>query len=142
MDFCVKRNPAHLESTGYVEIGSGRYVGKHWQPGCVFVWEDAFGMAEGIILTHFPEYDHMSMNDIPKHAGLAIADEWCQAAASLSKMNAPEAASILNVGTVYGRSVEDELRRNHDAIARMLRELAAELRLFYQGSDWVHILGV
>jgi len=36
-----------------MEIGPGRYAGRHWQDGFLFVSEDAFGMAEGILAATF-----------------------------------------------------------------------------------------
>lgn len=69
-----------LDSTGYMEIGPGRYNKKHWQPGFLFIWEDAFGMAEGIVTKHFPSYDHFGMNDISNKIGKEIITEWRTAA--------------------------------------------------------------
>ena len=60
MDYRVRRTKAELDSSGYMEIGPGQYSGKHWQDGFLFVWEDAFGMAEGIIVKHYPDYDHLT----------------------------------------------------------------------------------
>ena len=58
-------------------------MGKHWQDGFLFVWEDAFGMAEGIVLKHFKDYDHFEMNDIPKNVGKLITVDWKKAASTL-----------------------------------------------------------
>ena len=54
MDYRIRRNPEELDSTGYVEIGPGEYSGHHWQKSFLFVWEDAFVHAEGIVRKHFP----------------------------------------------------------------------------------------
>jgi hypothetical protein len=40
MDYRIRHNKAELDSTGYMEIGPGRYTGSHWQDGFIFVWED------------------------------------------------------------------------------------------------------
>ncbi|MFZ4396090.1 MAG: hypothetical protein ACOYOU_10745 [Kiritimatiellia bacterium] len=66
MDYQIRADSKELDPTGYMEIGPGRYNKKHWQPGFLFIWEDAFGMAEGIVTKHFPSYDHFGMNDISK----------------------------------------------------------------------------
>ena len=97
MDYRIRRDPAELDSTGYIEIGPGRYAGRHWQPGFLFVWEDAFGMAEGIVVRHLPEYDHFDMNDIPRAVGLTIVADWRSAAAQLPVLNEDAAHHILNL---------------------------------------------
>ena len=76
IDYNIYRNVADLDSTGLFEIGPGRYSGKHWQDRFVFVWEDAFACAEGIVIRHFPDYDHFSMNDIQSDVGLKITSAW------------------------------------------------------------------
>lgn len=61
MDYVIRQHPHEFDSTGYMELGPGRYAGKHWQDGFRFVWEDAFGMGEGIVARHLSEYDHFGM---------------------------------------------------------------------------------
>ena len=87
MDYRVRRAKSELESTGYIEIGPGKYSGEHWQDGFLFIWEDAFGMAEGILTKHFPKYDHFSMNYIPKDIGQKIVAEWRDVADRLPGMS-------------------------------------------------------
>lgn len=84
MDFSVRTDPSTLESTALIEVVPGRYDGRHWRPDGIFVCEDAFGMAEGIIARHCPAYDHFGPNEIPREVGLQIVAEWRAVAASLS----------------------------------------------------------
>jgi hypothetical protein len=76
VDYRVRRETSELDSTGYVEIGPGKYDGTHSQDGFLFVWEDAFDMAEGIVAKHVPTYDHFSITDIPKEVGQKVIAEW------------------------------------------------------------------
>jgi len=41
------------------------------------------GTAEGIVVKHFPAYDPLSMNSIPKNVGCRIAAEWREVALAL-----------------------------------------------------------
>ncbi len=142
MDYLIRREKADLDSTGYMEVGPGRYSGKHWQPGFLFVWEDAFAMAEGILAKHFPAYDHFSMNDIPKETGLVVAEEWSRASQALISARPEGAETLLHLDAAYRTGLEKELADQRGAISAMLKELAAECRSFYETEDWVCILGM
>jgi hypothetical protein len=142
MDYSIRRHPEDLESTGFVEIGPGRYTGKHWQEGFIFVWEDAFGMAEGIIARHLQTYDHLSPNDIHRTDGRSIIDDWRKAAALLPNFNPTEAHTLLNVEATYGTSLVEEVANHQAEIGRFLGQLADDVERFYRHSEWVCILGV
>ena len=142
MDYLIRRKATELDSTGYVEIGPGRYSGAHWQDGFLFVWEDAFGMAEGILAKHFSAYDHFAINEIPKEIGMKVIDEWRQAAGALYSTNPAETAQMLNLDASYHTGLENEIAEHRDAIAVMLKELAAECGSFYQSEDWISVLGI
>src|SRR5262249_37615703 len=122
-------------------IGPGKFSGQHWQEGFLFVWEDAFGLAEGIVSKHFPSYDHLSMNDIPEDLGRRIAADWREAAARLGGMTAAEVRSALNLPEWYAQ-LDDELVSRQSEIAGMLRELADGVENFCNREDWFCILGV
>lgn len=119
MDYRIRRNKQDLDSTGYVEIGPGKYSGQHWQQGFLFVREDAFGLAEGIVTKHFPEYDHLSMNDMPKIVGRKIAAEWREVAPRIAGMTAAEVRSALNLPDWYAE-LEIELTSSQSEITNML----------------------
>ena len=124
MDYEIRRNKAELDSTGYMEIGPGKYSGKHWQEGFIFVWEDAFGMAEGIVMKYFKEYDHFGMNDIPKEIGISISSEWLKAASNLNDASEEECQELLNLDAVYRNYMAAEVSENKQSIIEMLNELA------------------
>ncbi len=142
MDYEIKRNKAELDSTGYIEIGPGKYSGKHWQEGFLFIWEDAFGMAEGIVMKSFKEYDHFGMNDIPKEIGVSISSEWIKAASALNDACEEKYQELLNLDVIYRNYMAAEISGNKQSIIKMLIELAQSFEQFYQTEDWVCILGV
>ena len=142
VDYRIRQKPEELDSTGYIEIGPGKYSGKHWQDGFLFVWGDAFGMAEGIITRHFPDYDHFAMNDIPKHSGRQITAEWRDAATRLHQMDPEQSHAALNLHASYPLDLDKEMGSHKSEIATMLRSLAQECDEFYREEDWICILGM
>jgi hypothetical protein len=142
MDFRIYRKEEDIDSTGYIEIGPGKYSGKHWNEGFLFIWEDAFGMAEGIIAKHFPDYDHFSMNDLSKVTGQRIIADWREVATKMESMTPDEIHSALNLDASYRTRLDEEIVSSRDQIAEMLGKLADECNGFYQKEDWICVLGV
>jgi hypothetical protein len=142
VDYRIHRDQANLEGTGYMEIGPGKYSGKHWQNGFVFVWGDAFGMAEGILAKYVANYDHFSMTDIPKDVGMKVIAEWQAVAARLRDMSSEQAQVALNLSAAYRDRLEFEIPAHRDEIASMLRKLAEACSFFYEREDWVCVLGM
>ncbi len=142
MDYRIRRKRSELESTGYMEIGPGKYSGAHWQDGFLFVWEDAFGMAEGILAKHLLSYDHFGMNDVPKELGLRVIAEWRMVAGKLEGLTIEDACKALNLMASYHCHLENEVAAHRDAIAGLLSTLADECERFYGESDWLCVLGM
>jgi hypothetical protein len=142
MDYRVFHRKADLDSTAYMEIGPGKYSGAHWQDGFLFVPEDAFGMAEGILVKHLPSYDHFAMNDLPKDTGRKITTEWRDVAGRLSSLSGEQAHTALNLGASYRTRLDAEVVPYKSEIASLLRELADACDKFYEQQDWVCILGM
>jgi hypothetical protein len=142
MDYRIRRRESELDSTGYIEVGPGRYSGAHWQDRFLFVWEDAFGMAEGILMKHLPSYDHFGMNDLPKDIGRKVTTEWREVAGRLSNMSAEQVHAALNLGASYRARLDAEVIPHRAEIASMLRELADACDEFYEQEDCVCILGM
>jgi hypothetical protein len=113
MDYAIRRNPRELDSTGYMEIGPGRYAGKHWQDGFVFVWEDAFAVAE-----------------------------WRAASEALATLSVAEASGVLNLEACYRNGLEEEIGTRRGEIRTLLLKLADECERFSQEADWVCVLGM
>lgn len=143
IDYNIYRNVADLDSTGLFEIGPGRYSGKHWQDRFVFVWEDAFACAEGIVIRHFPDYDHFSMNDIQSDVGLKITSAWRNASMKLGSVrDSSEAAELLNIKEAYRNHLEPIAFSDRLKIVAMLSQLADECESFYKSDEWICILGM
>jgi len=143
IDYNIYRTTADLDSTALFEIGPGRHSGQHWQDGFVFVWEDAFATAEGIVIRHFPDYDHFSMNDIQKDVGLRITSAWRNAAVKLGSVrDSSEAAELLNIKEAYHNHLEPIVFSDREKIAVMLSQLADECESFYKSDEWICVLGM
>ncbi len=142
MDYLVRTDKDKLDSTGYMEIGLGKYSGQHWQTGFIFIWEDAFGMAEGIILKHMPSYDHFDMNNIPKSIGLKILNEWIDASKNFENLTSLEIQEKLFIKDIYNTNMEKEIDDHRLEIKSMLQLLGDEIYRLYKKSNWVCILGM
>lgn len=141
MDYQLRRSKGELASTNFLEIGPGRYVGAHWQEGFLFVWDEAFVVAEGILSKHFPDYDHYAMNDLPEEIGEKVIAEWRSVARQLDRLDVADARRALNLANA-DPELDHELATHRRDIARMLRELADECEKFYQKSEWICVLGI
>lgn len=142
MDYAVYRDPAVLPSTGFMEIGPGKYSGKHWQRGFVFIWSDAFTIAEGIFLRHFPEYDHLGMNDIPRECGEAILSDLRTAAETLKSADQVTASSSLSLPKWIQADFRAEFELHRVEIQAMLNEIASALEMAYQTESFACVLGM
>lgn len=142
MDFQILRNRNELQSTGFMEIGPGKYGGLHWQDGFIFVWEDAFGVAEGIVERHFPAYDHLGMNDLPKDTVTKIISDWRSAADHLPNLGASDLQRELNLFSPQLAGFVREIDSQRFEIAAFFKSLAVDCENFLRQSNWVCILGI
>ncbi len=142
MDYTVHRDPKSLGSTGYMEIGPGMYSGQHWQEEFLFIWEDAFSIAEGIIVKNLPEYDHFGMNDIPRIPGLMIASDLRRAACALGSAKSTEASGLLFIPDWLIAAFTADLSDRRDEMGVMLTAVADALEQAYQSKDHACILGM
>lgn len=142
MDYRIRHNREELDSTGYMEIGPGKYTGAHWQDGFAFVGGDAFGVAEGIVAKHFPNYDHLQMNDIPKGIAVKVVSEWRLVADRLPNLDPSEIQRELNLAAPCLADLVAEVESHRLAVANFLRSIADECERFLRQSDWMCILGI
>ena len=141
MDFRVYREPhAWGHSTAFIEICPGRYAGKHWQTGCLFVDDEAFSYAGGIISKHFPAYDPYAMQDIPKDVWHAISADWASAADKLTGLSDTEAKRLL--GLEWRQGPLTDLPQNSQQVCAMLRALARESLALSTTEEWLCVLGL
>jgi len=134
-DYRVYRSKAELKGTDHIRIGPGKFSGHYWQEGFVFVDEEAFGIAEGIIRKHFPKYDPWGVTGLQRETGAEIAAEWRQAATQLKDMPLDAARVVPNLDVFPGRCYDAELVHFASEIAEMLTQLAGALDGFYRSSD-------
>ena len=142
MDYLIRTNPMELDSTGYMELGPGKYVGRHWTPGFLFIWEDAFGMAEGIIARHMKDYDQFGTNNIPKEIGVRIAKDWNTIATELKSLTPEQIHSRLNLQEVYREFLSSEIVAHKSEIAKLLSQLSRTFIDLYREHDYLCVLGV
>lgn len=142
MDYRIRQSSEELESTGFIEIGPGKFNGKHWNKGFIFIWEDAFGMAEGIISKHNSDYDHFAFNDLNKQQGNLIIQDWKKAADLIDNNDLESALIVLNANDTYGSEMIDELKDFKDSIQQMLVGLCTFCEEHYRTNDWMCVLGV
>jgi hypothetical protein len=139
MDFRV-HGTKDFEGSCYMEVGPGRWSGGHWQPGFLFIDEDDFVVAEGIIGKHFPEFDHYGMNDIPEAVALSIVEDWRDAARALaSHKTAVSAVLHLGQGNEYR---EGRLEADRARIAAMISDLAEACDAFTKEASGFCVLGL
>lgn len=142
MDYTAYRYAKTLGSTGFMEIGAGKYSGQHWQEGFLYVWEDAFTIAEGIVAKHHAPYDHCGMNDIPRESGLAIAKDLRSAAAALPTSDGPEAIRLLALPNWLIEDFLCEFPERRSQMQALLVAIARTLEQAYVAEDYACILGV
>ena len=142
MDFRIRRAPEELEATGFMDIVPSKFSGKHWQVGSLFIWEDSFNVAEGIVAQHLPTFDHMAINEISRPVGAAIIAEWQSVGGRLPDLTADEAITELYLAGWFQEQFREEFDSSRAEMATLLRELSQECGQFYAQSEWITILGV
>jgi len=142
MKYAIHREIGQLNSTGYIEIGPGRYSGKHWQSGFIFVAVDSFSMAAGIVEKHFHTFNHFGINEVPKEIGIKIIEEWQTASEMMFQMPIEDAPELLNLFSANRYALENELKNNQKEISSFLADLSMECKRFYENQEWLCMLGL
>ncbi len=142
MDFTVRSEPASLEGTAFIELVPGRFDGRHWQPRSIFVKEDAFVVAEGIIARHYEGYNPLGPNEIPREIGRLVLEDWRSAAIALGDLQVRDAVEMLGVPDAWRVEVGAALSGQRDDIIEMLRRVSAWVEQAYEQTDCVSVLGV
>jgi hypothetical protein len=124
-----------------MEIGPGRFSGRHWQPDFLFVAEDDFRLAEGILYKHFPNFDHYDINEIPDEAAYAIAREWAAASQHLSSAKAEAIGKLLHLPLADADTIS-EITTHRIAVSNMLKELSSACAAMARDAGMICILGV
>jgi len=130
--------------------GEARELG---QDGFLFIEEEAFFLADGIIAKHFEKYGHFGPNEIPKDIGQKITAEWEHVAALMGQMTSEEICAALNLNGAFAgiwpgqaeamrADFVSEIDNHRTDIARFLLSLARAFNAFYREGDWIYIEGV
>lgn len=127
--------------TDYIEIAPGIFSGLHWQDGYLFVAEDDFLPAEGIVRKYFEDYDHYGMNNIPIADAKLIAGTWAAAAVILPSIEIDCIRDTLHLFNTSD-AVILEIAEHRIGISRMLKELAHECMCFINEKGTFCILGL
>lgn len=99
-------------------------------------------MAEGILAKHLPNYDHLSLNDLPRSTGSRVTAEWRDVAAHLDEMSPEEAREAPQLSEPWHEGLSAEILQHRTEIAGMLNQLADACDHFFEEQEWVCILGV
>lgn len=139
-DYRVHRSTSELSSTGFVEIAPGKSKGTHWRDGNVFVAEEEFRMAAGIVAEHV-HFLAFNVTEVPKSAGAEITRAWRAAAESLIQQRTDEALAVMHLAGARAHC-RRQLEAHGAEIATMLIELADACDAFYEHDEWICIRDV
>lgn len=143
MRYKLFRDKASLGShTSVIEVGPGRYSGKHYQTGFVFIDEDAFIYAEASIRKHFSAYDHYDMNDITRQIGEAILQDWRVVAKKILLIQKCDLKDELPRFSEVHECREVLWDKERNNIAKMLNELADFVEDVLKDNMYFCILGL
>jgi len=134
-----------FEGTNYTEIGPGKFSGKYWQPGFIFISEDAFRMAGGIVARNVKEYDPWAHFDIHKRTGIGLITEWKTASSYVRTQPIDELWRTLGLYAPNDIALEHDKKEVNDhrtEIARMFTDLATETSRFLEQAEWICIIGI
>jgi hypothetical protein len=142
MDFTIYTVDDRPDSTGFIEIVAGSYTGKHWLPGSMLVWDDAFTFAEKALIEVVDGYDHFEMNDLSDSESQEIVNQWVLLARKLSEGVAPDDVSDFAWDDWQANWMSQELRDHSREIAGMLSGLADGAQEFIEEKGMFCVLGV
>ncbi|MEI6057265.1 MAG: hypothetical protein WCR55_14565 [Lentisphaerota bacterium] len=140
--FQVIKDKALLDGTAYIEIGAGRYKGKHFQDSFIFLDEDGFFFAEGLLYKYVKNYDHYEMNNIHKSIGLSYAHELSDIAREFLSISAIEITKRLNLKPTFESWLAKKLEEHRKEIKEMLSEVSIFILDCYRKNDWICVLGL
>lgn len=138
IDFTIFTNPNDLQSTGFIEIGPGKYNHTHWNQGFIFIWDDAFWYAEGIIMRHMPTYDHFEMNDIDSETGGKIIEDWL----SISDCPNDQLVHRLNLSAVFRDPNNAFVHASPPEVKNMIRTLGITCKPWNDSNNGFCVLGM
>ena len=138
------KDKAELRGTCYFEFLPGEYKEECWNDGSVFLDEETFALIEAIIARHEPRFDHYSFVGIRRPVWEGIMADLKRLAISVDG-----ATSVSDIRDAVGfffttseREFAENLRSNAEALAKLIRELVAWLRVQLKTHESVSVLGM
>jgi hypothetical protein len=140
----VIKDKSRLEGTAFIELLPGRYNGKCWNDGSLFLDEETFGFFEDVVLKEAPDYDHYAFTEISRLKWLRIAARLRAFASELRVVakwqDLPHDMHFIFLGT-EARFAEN-LEENSRALAGVATEIAAWAERVLKEQDAITVLGL
>jgi hypothetical protein len=140
MDYEILTLEEKCSRTDMIEIGPGKYSGKHWQVGFIFLDESDFMYAEEVIHSFYADYDHYEMNTISTKTGVKIVEGWRELAKQVPTLPVEE---LVERFRFRQSSVEYErINRERENIEKYLLQLSTRVETILSQDEFFCILGV
>lgn len=125
-----------------LEIGIGKFTGEYHLEGSLFIDEDDFAIADGIVRKHIPRFTIYDTINVPKKIGSRIAYDWKEAARLLPRATDERVLRLLNICDYAAPHIIKEFRHRPEAAVNMLGEMAKYVTDAYQRHRWIRIVGI
>lgn len=143
-DIRLIRDPKELSGTLYIEVLPGKYAGRCWNHGSLFVPEEVFGCLEQLIERRETRYDHWAFTEIARETWELLIPDFVALANALE--NASGIDDIRGQLRFIFRASESRFatnfRGNADRLAALIRELVAWINDQLSRHDMIAILGI
>jgi hypothetical protein len=138
------RDASELEGTACIELLPGKYQGKCWGEGSVFLTEEAFGFFEKTIEKLVPAFDHYAFVEIADSAWISILKEMTMACQHV--MTARDINELLSHVQFYDPESKKEFgehfAENKERLIRLFTEVAAWIASQLKTNKSVSVLGL
>jgi hypothetical protein len=121
----ILKDKSDLEGTAYIELLPGKYTGKCWNKGSLFLDEATFGFFEKIVARSLPEYDHYAFTEVSSTRWQPIIIRLKSLAEELSAAQAPK--DIPTDVHFHFNDTEQRFKKNFKVNIRLLQQVATEL---------------
>jgi hypothetical protein len=121
----ILNEKSDLEGTAYIELLPGRYTGKCWNKGSLFLDEATFGFFEKIVERSLPEYDHYAFTEVSSTRWQPIIIRLKSLAEELSAAQAPK--DIPTDVHFYFNDTEQRFMKDFKVNTRLLQQVSTEL---------------
>jgi hypothetical protein len=127
----ILKEKSDLEGTAYIELLPGKYTGKCWNKGSLFLDEAMFGFFEKIVERSLPEYDHYAFTEVSSTRWQPIIVRFKSLAEELSSAEASK--DIPTDVHFYLKDTEQRFKKDFKLNTKLLEQVATEL------ADWLEV---